>query len=502
MENKGVETLHGDYERLQDQWQRCRDTAEGSDSVKHRKGKYLPPLDSHKKDGGGPKYYEYLLRALFYGAMGRTVAGLSGAIFQKAPGINNLTDKVKEDLKDVTLTGEPLEQFALQVTKEYLITGRYGILVDMASEEATKPRPYWVGYRAEDIVNWRFTRMGGDQELSLVVLREYIEDPEAKDEFSVDQVIQYRVLRLNNIESKTGTYYTQQLYIEQESKEGNKRKEFVGGPVLMPMRRGAALDFIPFALPWAVNQPPLVDLADVNLSHYRGSADLKHGLHFTALPTPWVSGQTGEGSKALAIGSGVAWSLEKDGKAGMLEFTGSGLGAIRTDLEDMQNLMATLGARLLQPPPKYAETALSVSMRHSSDYASLRTLAHIVEQQLTFALQIHSWWLGTETLVAEVKAEIQLNKVFFDQSITADELRALLLALQGNAISYKTFYARLQNTGWNREGISPEQELTEILAQHPELGHPPAKPGTVDSKTGLPSEKDKKAPKADEESEE
>lgn len=479
-----VNTTHSAYDSRSEQWERCRDVVEGSDAVKGKRDRYLPKLDSHKKEGGGSKYDEYKLRALFYNATGRTVQGLSGAIFQKAPSIEVVDNQSKEDIKDITLTGQPLDLFALETTKEYLTTGRYGILVDMATEEATTTRPYWVGYQAEDIVNWRFESMGGDQELSLVVLREVIDKPESDDEFCVDQVEQYRVLRL-----KDGIY-TQQVYTEIKDKSASvtipgvkgisSKKTFEPGPIITPKRKGAFLDFIPFALPWSINIPPLLDLADVNLAHYRGSADLKHGLHFTALPTPWVSGHLGAAGTPLSIGSGTAWSLDKDGRAGMLEFTGHGLGAIRTDLQDMQRMMATLGARLLEEAPHYAETALSVSMRHSSDYATLRTIAQIVEQQLTFAMQIHCWWLSNEGLVAKVPAKVELNKVFFDQAVSADELRALLLALQAKTISFKTFYARLANTGWTREGVDSEEELKDIAADPENIGlKPTPAPGVV-----------------------
>ena len=482
MANKSVTTTHPEYDSLRDQWMRCRDCSEGSDTVKSRKTKYLPSLDSHKKEGGNDKYANYLMRALFYNATGRTIQGLSGSIFQKAPAVTLFSKDTEEDIKDITLTGEPLEMFAFNATKEFLITGRYGILVDMSSEESTMSRPYWVGYRAENIINWRYERMGGKTVLILLVLREFVDKPEEGDDcFCVDQIEQYRVLKL------VGGVYTQQVYRETgENKMGLGRKEFVPGPVIIPQRRGKALDFIPFSLPWSVNQPPLINLVDVNLAHYRANADLKHGLHFTALPTPWVSGQSGDTSKPLSIGSGTAWALEAGGKAGMLEFTGQGLGAIREDLLDMQKLMATLGARILEDAPKYAETATAVSMRHAGDYSTLRALAQVVEQQLAFALKTHCWWMEDYKSITDVPCDIQLNKLFFDRSMSADELRALLLALQGGAISYKTFYGRLAETGWSREAISAEAELLEIESQKPGIGQPLAKPNP---KTGLPSEK-------------
>lgn len=468
----GVETEHSLYQELKLQWQRCRDCVAGGDAVKSRGVLYLPPLDSHKDRF--EKYLEYILRATFYNATGRTVAGLSGGIFQKAPGVSVTNSALKEQIKDITLTGEPIDAFALKTTKEYLTTGRYGILVDMSTEDAVTPRPYWVGYQAEQIVNWRFEKMGGDQELALVVLKEFVDSINPSDEFDFKAVKQYRVLRLVN------GVYTQQIYKGTEEAGGTIK--FVGEEVYTPTRRGVPLDFIPFALPWGWSTPPLLDLVDVNLAHYRASADLRHGLHFTALPTPWVAGLAGEG-KTLTIGSGTAWSLSENGKAGMLEFTGRGLGAVRTDMQDMQRMMATLGARLLEEAPHYAETALSVAMRHSSDYATLRTIAQVVEQQLSWALKVHSWWLGTEDLVAKMKDTVELNKVFFDSSLSADELRALLLALQANTISYNTFYARLSATGWTREGVDEAEELADI-AKDGDQFIPVTK-----SPSGLPSEK-------------
>lgn len=493
----GVDTTHGLYDSLEERWQRCRDCAEGEDAVKARGTDYLPKLDSHYAKAD--KYEEYKMRALFYNAVGRTIDGLSGAIFQKAPSVTIEDAIVKKQVADVTLTDEPLQLFALHVTREYLTTGRVGILVDMSTELSTTPRPYWVLYKAEDIVNWKFKNQGGDKELSLVVLKEHEEVQDPEDEFCIDIVVQYRVLRLGD-----NGVYTQQVYKEVK-KEGNgpdvtysatanvivntEEKEYVGGPVITPMRRGLPLNFIPFSLPWALNSPPLLDLVNVNLSHYRASADIKHGLHFTALPTPWVSGQGGDGGKPLSIGSGTAWSLEKDGRAGMLEFTGRGLGAIRVDMQEMQKQMATLGARLLEEAPHYAETALSVSMRHSSDYATLRMIAQVVEQQISYALKIHCWWLSTTSLVTEVKAEVELNKVFFDASVTADELRALLMALQASTISFKTFYERLSNTGWTREGIDSDEELVDIKADGDQFKPPEKQPQAPDPKSTKPGSK-------------
>jgi hypothetical protein len=101
-----------------------------------------------------------------------------------------------------------------------------------------------------------------------------------------------------------------------------------------------------------------------------------------------------------------------------------------------------------------------------------------VEQQLSFSLKTHAWWLGKEAEPKDVQdTYVDLNKVFYDQSLTADQIRALLLALQANTISYKTFYSRLVQTGWTREGVGYEEELKDIDADPDFIGAPPPKPG-------------------------
>jgi hypothetical protein len=467
-----VNTPNSTYDALTDVWEKCRDTARGEDVIKAKGQKYLPPLDSHLKEGGQTKYDAYKKRGVYYNAVGRTIVGLGGAVFQKAPAISADTEVTKH-VKDITLTSEPLDMFSLHVTTEYLTLGRIGILVDMAFEGKEENRPYWVAYTAEEIINWTFTKIDGDQKLTMVVLKESFDIPDEKDEFKCAQDIRYRVLRLTKLSG--GMVYSQQLYTPKKSESGavQSMKEYEPGPLVVPTRRGVPLPFIPFALPWSVNTPPLLDLVNLNLAHYRMSVDHKHGLHFTAMPTPWVAGATDTNSP-LTIGGGTAWVLEKEGRAGMLEFTGAGLQAIRQDLQDMQANMATLGARLLEPPPRYSETATSVSMRHSSDYATLKSIAQVLEQQISYALKIHAWWVNPKIKKAEEdESNIELNKVFYEQAVSADELRALLLALQSATISYKTFYARLQNTGWTREGIDYEQELKDIKDQPPDVGVSP-----------------------------
>ena len=87
------------------------------------------------------------------------------------------------------------------------------------------------------------------------------------------------------------------------------------------MRRGEPLSFIPFVFLGTthsspqLSEPPLLDLADINLAHWRNSCDHEQGLHIVAAPTPFVSGMNrGDGDTSqVSIGPSTVWMLDKDG---------------------------------------------------------------------------------------------------------------------------------------------------------------------------------------------
>jgi hypothetical protein len=102
-----------------------------------------------------------------------------------------------------------------------------------------------------------------------------------------------------------------------------RRKDRRGlGRTRSPRRAGlSGLKTSAEARGWARGPAPgagRLDVIAVNLDHYRLDAAFKHGMHFTALPTAWVSGFDKEDS--LRIGSSTAWTTETVGaSAGFLE---------------------------------------------------------------------------------------------------------------------------------------------------------------------------------------
>lgn len=475
---QGVNTQHKDFATYSPQWKRCRDVSDGQDAV-HKAGElYLPKLKDQEPDD----YKSYVKRAGFYNATWRTISGLLGMMFRKPPMID-LPASIDGYMEDVDMAGTSLETFARKVALEVLEVGRLGIMVDHPSIEGVVPlsvkaaedqglRPMLKTYRAERIINWKYRRVRNHYVLSMVVLHETVEEPDG--DFKIKTVDQWRVLDLDEADR-----YRVRLFQRDDKSVG----EFVQiGGDLYPLMNGKPLDFIPFAIigPDGIDSeldiPPLIDLVDLNLSHYRTNADYEHGCHFTGLPTAVVSGYTAnsESPETFYIGSTTAWVFpDPNAKADFLEFTGQGLGALRDNLDRKEQQMAVLGARMIAEEKRVAETATTAAIHRTGENSVLAAIAMAVSESIEWALGVFAAWAG-----ATGEVEYQLNRDYNPAMLDAAQMTALLKAVQSGEMSSQSFFDLLQRADIVDPELTYEDEQERIGQEGP------PRPAVVNDGTG------------------
>ena len=431
----GIESKHPLYIETENKWTRVRDSFLGSDKVKSQGEVYLPKLSSQDKD----QYASYVMRAMYVNAIKNTVQGLVGAVMRIAPVIN-APDRILELSQDITGTGVSLNDFISNMLSEQLLMGRQGILIDR-----TEDRAYLSGYTTEQITNWMD---------DTVILKETYVAHDLNDYYSMTYEVQYRELMID----EDGKYLVR---IWRETTGWDVWNE------IYPTKVGQSLDEIPFValsgneLNLNPTQPPLMSLVDTNLSMYRTSADLEHGRHFTALPTPYVTGI--DGDSELKIGSGSAWILpDSSSKAGYLEFTGQGLQALEKAVDEKRNIMAGLGASLLQTQKSGVESAEAVRLRQNSEASVLVGAVLSVQEGIAKALSIMAEWEGVSGDI-----EVSLNTDFSDSKISAENLTALMGAWQSGAISHETFLHNMKKGEVIPDDVSVEDEKGRIDMQNP-----------------------------------
>ena len=445
-----IDTTHKDFNANAGKWERCRDVAGGTDSIKAKTIKYLPMLSGQD----ALEYDAYIKRAEFYGAFSRTVQGVGGAVFRRAPTVE-VPEQYVDYTDDITLTGIPFNVFARNVFDEVMTVGRVGVYAEMPVDgSADLPlRPYAVMVTAENITNWRssWSPIFGRYILDMVIIKESITESTG-DPYEGNDVKQYREMLLID-----GNVVVN-IWRENKQATNNKGKWTVQ-KTIEPMRLGQPLDRLPFQfinvtdLTPNVQKPPLLDLVDANLSHYLTSADLEHGRHYCGLPTAWVAGFPRE--TELRVGANVAWvSDDPAAKVGMLEFTGQGLGPLENAAEHKEKRMAVLGARMLESQPRGIEAADTVRLRQAGEAATIQGVINATEFALERLMGWLVYWGGGDA----DDAIVELNRDVIDTTASPQELTAWTQALQSGAISYDTYYYLLQRADITRPHIDAEEE--------------------------------------------
>jgi hypothetical protein len=191
-----------------------------------------------------------------------------------------------------------------------------------------------------------------------------------------------------------------------------------------PTFNGTTLSFIPLVVGNAFGididpvKPPMLSIADVNLSHYRTSADLETGRHIVGLPQPIITGA--ESDKPLYVGSSKAWTLPNEkAKAYYLEFRGQGLDGLARALKEKEDQMANFSAQLQDKSTRGSEAEGTVRLRYSSDAASLVEVASSVEAMLNKVYGIIAAWSEYDT------PNIELNKDLLSGKLSAQDITAL-----------------------------------------------------------------------------
>lgn len=440
-----VDTRHPQYEDNLGLWTMCEDAAEGEHVVHSRGIKYLPKLHEEK-----PQDYEARKnRTPFFNATWRTISGLKGLIFRKAPQVE-FPAGIADYLDDVDMTGRTLNLFAQALTEQVLKVGRAGVLVDhpplpldvngdplsVAAAEALGLRPYMTMYNAKQIINWKTARIRNVTKLSLVVLEEAA-DAAADDEFGHGGEIRYRVLDL------FGGVYRQRLFRKSENGQDELLSE------TFPRMRGNPLTEIPFVfvgvddLSPSVDSPPLLDLAQMNFHHYAVSADYEHGCHFSGLPTLFVTGLQSSAddpdANVIYIGGAAANLLPNPECQAFYAEVSQGFDALRGNLDAKKAEMAILGARMLETSKAAVESAETLEQRVNGEQSTLAAMANVISIALTKALEYLVAWSGTSG-----EASLALNTDYVPAGMSAQELTALVSAWQSGAISDQTLFFNLQ----------------------------------------------------------
>ena len=426
-----INTKYNGYDLAIEKASRVRDFADGEFTIKAKNEKYLPRLSGQNNDD----YNAYLSRGFIVPAVEPTALAIGGAIMRKSPEFEptgNLSYLV-DDIDGYKTSGN---NFVEGMIKELLYAGSAGYLVEFEDKAVVKQ------YTKENIIN-----VSPDY---IVLAQEYVIQNE-KDRYEQETKTEYLEL----------TFDDDGRYIQNLWREGKGSKGFAIVNTQTPTNRGEALYSIPFVFSDMLDADPvLLHLANINLDQYRMSTDQRHGLHWTALPTLFLFGDLRDengNKKQIKVGAGSANHIEDtDAKAELLEFSGAGLGALKSAIDDNIQTMASIGAKMLLGGSNGVKAAETARIEASSETATLSTLANSIDSTMTALLEILAQWQGAPVPVYRV------NRDFIDTNLDSQTLLAYLQVYQSGGMSLDSFLSLLVKGELLPENVSAEDEADRI----------------------------------------
>ncbi|HEX8591740.1 MAG TPA: DUF4055 domain-containing protein [Pseudomonas sp.] len=452
-----------EYKAARYRWRLVRDVCKGSEAIKASGDHYLPrPNAADTTQDNRERYEAYKKRAVFYNATGRTKHSLVGAVFRTWPTLTvpGALDYVS---KDVDGQGVSIYQQSQSVVGHLLEVGRHGLLVDYAAveagtvskadEQAGRARASISSYPAEAIINWKTRQVGGQRLLSLVVLRETV-DVDTDDGFGSEQVVQFRVLRLDQ-----GGVYTQEVW-----EEGSSATNMRVAPFAPLDGSGQSWRSIPFQFlgsennDTSIDDSPLYDMAEVNIGHYRNSADYEEAAYLVGQPQPWMSGLDEHWRDHLEktgiyLGARAPWLLPVNGACGLMQAQPNTVAKEAMDTKETQ--MIALGARLIE-----RGSAVKTATQADNDSAAEHSVLSLVVSNVSEGYCQCLVWMAAFTN-ATGEPIYKLNQDFTQVSLDANIVAQLFNAVRGGLLPESEFWRYLRDRGV----INPEKDDDSIRGE-------------------------------------
>lgn len=436
--------------------------------------RYIMPGDTSKYNQ--VRNANFIKGAILYNATGRTANGLLGMLYRIDPTVSeDLPPQLDYLIENASGAGLSMDQQSKSISRDVIAIGRDGLLTDMPTNEdgseVTRAdvdngfRPTIKEYKAESIIKWHEKVINGIKVLDLVVLRELVEVP-IDGGLNFEDQINLRIIRL------TEDGVTVQMMAE----DGNIGKfEFSDDARAMVGAGNQKLTRIPFVFVGSVNNEPNVDdlpmepISDVNVGHYRESANLAASSFNLSAAQPWIADDNY--SKALRNQevNGGSQDLGEEslivlGGGGTFNLTSAPENSLASKLmEGYENQMVALGAQLITSSSG-VETAEAARIKHSSDVSVLDTIASNVSDAYSKCLEFASIFLGIDYQ----GWRYELNRAFFETKLTPQDIAELVKLWQAGGISKQVLDTNLVK-GKVIAGDVDLEEMNEMITEEMDM---------------------------------
>jgi hypothetical protein len=391
---------------------------------------FLPPEHRESPE----KYYGRLKRSRYKKLFEKTVNNFAGLLSQfsiKPDTLNWYSQEQKETiLNNVDLRGTSFQQFLVDADISALTKGFCAIIVDYSRNgDASKRRPFLTRVDRENVINpLTVFRDDGSMAVDRLVIKRsyYKQDP--SDEYNVkltDQFIEYLPRYFAIWEKIDGTL----TLVD----EGDTSLPII--PVIFyPNNCNSPLEI----------EPPLLGIAEANLSHYRLHTDYLESLHYQAplyVRTGVANTSDDTILKPLLISPHTVVDLAMDQTLQILETTGNAIGLKKESYEEVEREIAQESLNFLGS--EQTMTATEANIRGTVSRANLSLYG---SDKMSAVNEIFSLWAMWENKKPPSDQGIVIKEGYW-MGLTPDMIRVLTELFTLGALDVENLWAILGNSG-------------------------------------------------------
>lgn len=448
------------YDQMSEHWPMLHDLCGGTKAMREAGTKWLPqePAETYEA------YKVRLERSFLFNAYRDTVDRLSSCPFAQPIQVKNCPAELEYLIKNVDQTGKDLNTLAQECMVDLITYGISHLFTDFSfipqnadpNNPVSKEEERKLGARSTinrvcpvELIGWR-RRSETDSTLTDIRIRYTVLVPSGS-------YLDEEVVRIKHVKESAWTLY-EERETKAEGTKGNGKKEFVqinSGPM--------SLNRIPLSTGYAQQSgfmtadPPLLDLAWLNICHWQSSSDQRNILRFSRFALLFMRGiSKSEMDTPVTVGPAqLVRSTSDQADMKYVEHTGKAIEAGAKDIIELEGQMDALGK---QPTVKGARvrTATEVANNASKTLTELQAYVRELERLITNAFRHAAAW---HRIALPEDFSVQIFDEF-DVSVFGDnDLDWILKAWVARLISQKTALEEAMRRGRLSENLDVEDEI-------------------------------------------
>lgn len=472
MSEPKIDTVGSEVEELQAAAKVCRTTFEGIEEMREAGETYLP-----KNPRETPEAYTVRLAATdFFPALQKAVNAYIGKPLGSPIVVTNAPAIIEAGLDNVNLAGDDFDAWARCVLSCGIVDGTTFAVADypkmdpgatLAQERAAGARPYLVHVPLKNVVDMRYSVINGSRKLTHFRYKECVTVPSGR--WGTAELKRIRVL-------EPGLVEVWQEVPGQKDTDGSQLYDLLpelSGPV--------GVSEVPVArfTPGQDDEPPLADLAWLNIRWWRSKSEQNHILHVARVPL-LAADEDGRSDTSAPIPIGVDGLIVGFKNLHYVEHTGKAIEAGRQDILDIEDAMRRVAGQILVSESGQ-KSATEAALEAGEGSSQLRAWVGNFQSFLNECLRLMALFIREGS-----GGTAELDMDWDEAAVGADVLTALSNMHAKGQITLEVLFNNLQAAGIIPEGTEFDAFKAQLEMEGPQPMpmsttpfSPPKKPKTA-----------------------